>query len=278
MEPRELRHLCQTYIARKATVIPEHVSKELLSGYNIPVPPGTFVATAAEAPVAAARLGYPVAVKAVSTTLLHKTERQAVQLNIADDSALVAVCRAMEKRFSRRGEAFDGFLVEKMVPVGTEFIVGLQNDPQFGPVVMLGTGGTLIHLLDDVTFRPLPVNRADIVAMIGEIKGRHLIEGHRGQAPLNADALIRVIAAVARFGCDAAGLYRSVDLNPVVVDARTAVALDAKIMLADSAGKPPWIATPPAPTIWRNFSNREAWPCWAPPPPLARSVMWWPTA
>ncbi|GAB6909031.1 putative CoA-binding domain protein [Desulfosarcina cetonica] len=245
MKAKAARQVCQTYISQQAVVIPEHASKKLLGGYGIPTPPGVFVPTAAEAPAAAAQIGYPVVVKVASTTLLHKTERQAVRLNITDDAALIAACRAMQAQFSRRGEAIDGFLVEKMLPAGTEFIVGLQNDPQFGPVVMLGTGGTLIHLLDDVTFRPLPVNRADIVAMMGEIKGRKLIDGHRGQPPLSAEALIRAIAAVARFGCDAAGLYQSVDLNPVVVDGHTAVALDAKIVLAERAEEVSLESEPP---------------------------------
>jgi len=245
MESRELRQRCQAYITRKAVVIPEHVSKELLGAYGIETPPGIFAPTAAEAPAAAARIGYPVAVKAVSTTLLHKTEWQAVQLNIADDASLTAACRTMEERFFRREEALDGFLVETMVSGGTEFIVGLQNDPQFGPVVMLGTGGTLIHLVDDVTFRPLPVNRADIVAMINEIKGRQLIDGHRGQPALNAEALIQTIAAVARFGLDAAGLYQSVDLNPVAVGAHGAVALDAKIVLAEHVAEACLDSAPP---------------------------------
>lgn len=232
MEKEDLRHLCRTYIVRKATVIPEHVSKQMFSVYNVSVPEGKFAQTAAEALVIAAQIGYPVVVKAVSTTILHKTELKAVHLNIGNDHSLSAACNAMEKQFSHRDEDFDGFLVEKMIPGGVEFIIGLQNDPQFGPVIMLGSGGTLIHLLDDVTFRTLPVTRSDIAAMIGEIKGRQLIEGHRGQAPLNAEALIQAIASVARFGCDAAGLYQSVELNPLVVKVDEAVALDAKIILA----------------------------------------------
>ncbi len=210
----------------------------MLGAYNVSVPEGKFVPTAAEAVVAGAQIGYPVVVKAVSTTMLHKTELKAVRLNIGDDQSIAAVCREIEKQFAQREEDFDGFLVEKMVPGGAEFIVGLQNDPQFGPVIMLGTGGTLMHLVDDVTFRPLPVTRADIAAMISEIKGRHLIEGHRGQAPLNAEALIQTIASVAEFGCDAAGLYQSVDLNPLMLNAQGAVALDAKIIIAQQSEEP----------------------------------------
>lgn len=245
METSELRQRCLSYITRKATVIPEHVSKTLLGAYGIPSPHGVFVSTVDEATAAAAQIGYPVVVKAVSTFLLHKTEWQAVQLNIADDASLIAACRDIEAQFAQRGKGLDGFLVENMVPDGAEFIVGLQNDPQFGPVVMLGSGGTLIHLLDDVTFRPLPVDRADILAMIDEIKGRRLIDGHRGQPSLSAEALIQIIAAVARFGCDAAGLYQSVDLNPVKVEEHTAVVLDAKIVLAENIGEVSLDSEPP---------------------------------
>lgn len=255
MEKKDSRNLCQTYIARKAVVIPEHVSKSMMDAYQVSVPNGKFVPTVAEAQVAAAQIGYPVALKAVSTTMLHKTESNAVHLNIADDPSIVAACRAMEKQFAQRHEDFDGFLVEEMAPAGAEFIVGLQNDPQFGPVIMLGSGGTLMHLVDDVTFRPLPVTRADIVAMLGEIRGRHLIDGHRGKAPLNADALIDAIESVARFGCDAAGLYQSVDLNPLMVNAKGAVALDAKIILASNAEDPSMVGQIARTTNLENFFN-----------------------
>jgi len=238
MDKKDVRHLCQTYIARKSAVIPEHVSKEMLGVYNVSVPEGEFVPTIEGAFEAAAQIGYPVVVKAVSATMLHKTELEAVHLNVENDQSLAAICGAMKKQFAQRDENLDGFLVEKMVSGGVEFIVGLQNDPQFGPVIMLGTGGTLIHLMDDVTFRTLPVTRSDIIAMVSEIKGRHLIEGHRGQVPLNAEALIQAIASVAELGCDTAGLYQSVDLNPLSVNAQGVVALDAKIILAQKSEDP----------------------------------------
>lgn len=238
MEKMDLRKRCRAYIARQASVIPEHVSKEILGAYNVSIPKGKFVINAAEAPTAARQIGYPVVVKAVSSMMLHKTELKAVHLNIDSDQSVNAVCELMEREFSKRSESLEGFLVEEMLPGGTEFIIGLQNDPHFGPVIMLGTGGTLVHLLDDVTFRPLPVTRADIVDMIGEIRGSRLIKGHRGHSPLNVEALIEVISSMAQFGMDAAGLYQSVDLNPVSVDTDGAVALDAKIILSEKDEDP----------------------------------------
>lgn len=231
MGKEELRSLCRTYIARKAITIPEQMCKQQLSTYKVEVPEGKFVSTAAEASAAAVQLGFPVALKAVSPFLLHKTERQAVRLNIADERTLTEACGAMREGFLSRGEEFDGYLVEKMIPAGAEFIVGLQNDPNFGPVIMLGTGGTMIHLLDDVTFRVLPVTREDVEGMIEEIKGKLLMRGFRGSPPLNEEAFVQTLLAIGQLGMDAAGLYESVDFNPVVVTEEQSVAVDAKIIL-----------------------------------------------
>ena len=104
MGKEELRSLCQTYIARKATTIPEHMCKQLISDYKVEVPEGKFVSTAAEASAAALQLGFPVALKAVSPFLLHKTELQAVRLNIGDERTLTEACGAMQKGFLSRGE------------------------------------------------------------------------------------------------------------------------------------------------------------------------------
>ncbi len=129
MNRNDLRDQCQNYIASKATCVPEHLSKRILESYNVKVPQGKFVKTALEALTGAQEIGYPVAVKAVSTELVHKTELNAVRLNLGDDKALTMACEEINEAFSQRNENFDGFLLEKMALGGAEFIVGLQNDP-----------------------------------------------------------------------------------------------------------------------------------------------------
>ncbi|MCK4988291.1 MAG: acetate--CoA ligase family protein, partial [Desulfobacterales bacterium] len=180
----------------------------------------------------------PVVAKAVAAGLLHKTEQQAVHLNLDNPQAIRNSWQEIQQRFSIQKIPLDGILVEKMVSGGAEFIVGLQNDPHFGPVIMLGTGGTLIHLFNDVTFRVLPVTAEDIKTMLADLSGRQLIDGFRGRAPLNEEAIVQAAMAIAQLGVDAAGLYESMDFNPLVLTEQAAVAVDAKIILAEQAAEP----------------------------------------
>ncbi len=234
MEKAEMRSLCKRYISKGATTVPEHESKRIIQGYSVTIPEGTLVKTTEEAIQFADKLGYPVVVKAVSSEILHKTELKGVVLNLRSSEELKNACEEMQNAFSERKEIIDGFLVEKMVKDGTEFIVGLQNDENFGPVIMLGTGGVFIHLIDDVTFRVLPVTRKDIKEMIEEIKGKILMRSFRGKPPLNEEAFIQTMLEIGRLGIDASGLYESMDFNPVLLTEQEAVAVDAKIILAET--------------------------------------------
>jgi len=232
MQKAEMRALCEKYVSLGATVVPEHVSKEIIKDYGVNVPEGMPAKTANEAVQFAEQVGFPVVIKAVSPEILHKTELSGVALNLASSEEVKNACECIESSFSKRPETLEGFLVEKMIPGDVELIIGLQNDPYFGPVLMLGTGGVYIHLLNDVTFRVLPATREDIEAMIEEIKGKILMRGFRGKPPLAEDALVETMLKIGQFGVDAAGLYDTVDFNPILLNEREAVALDAKIVLA----------------------------------------------
>jgi len=232
MKKNEMRSLCETFTSKGAATVPEHESKRIIQGYGVTVPEGALVKTTADAIQFAEKLGYPVVVKAVSSEILHKTELNGVVLNLRSAKELKSACEEMQGTFSEHKENIEGFLVEKMVQRGAEFIVGLQNDEHFGPVIMLGTGGVFIHLLDDFTFRVLPVNREDIKYMIEEIKGKILMRGFRGKSPLNEEAFIQTMLDIGRLGVDASGLYGSMDYNPVILTEQEAVAVDAKIILA----------------------------------------------
>ena len=174
MEKSEMRSLCELIGSKGATTVPEHESKRIVQGYGVSVPEGTIVASAEAAVRFADRVGYPVVLKAVSSEMLHKTEQKGVVINLNSSEELKRACEEMADVFSGRGEMVEGYLIEKMVQGGAEFIVGLQDDPYFGPVIMLGTGGVFIHLMDDITFRVLPVTREDVLEMIEEIRKEEL--------------------------------------------------------------------------------------------------------
>lgn len=234
MDKAQAIALCQRYISAQALVAPEHECKNILQEYHVSTPRGGFVATADEAVRCAGLLGYPVVIKAVSSRMLHKTELKGVLLNVASATQVRTAFEQMQAGFRDRQEELHGFLVEEMVRNGTELIVGVQNDPHFGPVIMLGTGGALIEMLDDVTFRMLPVNREDVQGMIEEIKGNLFLKGYRGQPPLAKEALIEAVLNIGRLGMDIAGMYESMDFNPLIVTAEDAIAVDAKIVLSQS--------------------------------------------
>jgi 3-hydroxypropionyl-CoA synthetase (ADP-forming) len=238
MRKSEVRSLCAQAIAAKIPTIAEHESKQILKSYGVTVPEGRLATGVDEALQIADEVGYPVVAKAVAAGLLHKTEQQAVHLNLDTPQALRNSRQEIEQHFSSQKLSLDGILVEKMISGDAEFIIGLQNDPHFGPVIMLGTGGTLIHLFNDVTFRPLPVTAEDIKSMLADLRGRKLIEGFRGRAALNAEALVDAAMAIAQLGVDAAGLYESMDFNPLLLTEQAAVAVDAKIILDEQAAEP----------------------------------------
>ncbi len=231
MEKNQAVSLCQRYISENGKVVPEHESKGILQKYGVSTPVGAFVQTAEEAVRAAERLGYPVVLKAVSSKMLHKTELGGVFLNIVSAAEVKATVEQILAGFRNRNEELQGILVEEMVRSGAEFIVGIQDDPNFGPVIMLGSGGVLIDILDDVTFRMLPVDREEVRDMVEELKGKLFLKGYRGKSALNEEAFIEAVVNIGRLGIDAAGFYESMDFNPLVVTSEGAIAVDAKIVL-----------------------------------------------
>jgi acetate---CoA ligase (ADP-forming) len=178
---------------------------------------------------AAAAIGYPVALKALGPALLHKTERQAVILNISTPNQLHAVYTDLARRL---GDEMTAVLVQRMVPSGVEMIVGAVNDPLFGPLIACGTGGVLVDVLADTSFRLQPLTARDAREMIDGLRGQRLLRGYRGapsadEAALQ-DVLLRVSALV-----DTAPEIQELDLNPVIVLPSGALVADARIRFGD---------------------------------------------
>ena len=221
--------------ARGGIAFPEAMVKSWLAERGVQVPAGRVVKTARQASEAASLAGYPVVIKVSSDRMLHKTESGAVKLDISSAVELRREFGEMRARAndSMRHDGFEGVLVERQVPPGVEMIVGLQNDPQFGLVLMVGTGGTYTDLLDDVAFRMLPVTRAQVKYMLAGLKGRALLDGFRGSSPCDVKALEDCILGIARLGVEIAPFLESADFNPVIASAAGAVVVDAKVVLAD---------------------------------------------
>ena len=156
-------------------VITEEDAKSILSVYEIKVPAYSIVTTESEAVSKAKEIGFPLVAKIVSDQILHKTDVQGVKVGLQNENEVKETFIDMYNRLSKDYKV-KGVLLEKMVPKGIELIVGLQNDPQFGPVIMLGLGGIYTELFKDVSFRVLPITKEDVLNMIEDLKAKEILK------------------------------------------------------------------------------------------------------
>jgi acyl-CoA synthetase (NDP forming) len=223
--------------------IGERAAKRLLAAAGIPMVEERLAATPEEAASAAKEVGFPVALKISSPDILHKTEIRGVVLDVRSADAARHEAEALLER-ARAGHPharIEGVLVAPMIQGGIETILGVTRDSVFGPVVMFGLGGVFVEVLNDVTFRIAPFDGREAKRMIGEVKGRALLEGARGAPPADIDALACALVRLSEFAARHADAIESIDLNPFVVlsKGQGAVALDALIVPRASAGARP---------------------------------------
>jgi succinyl-CoA synthetase beta subunit len=210
---------------RDAGWILEPEAKRLLSLAGLTVPDFVLAASTAEAVAAARKIGYPVVAKVVSAQILHKSEAGGVIVGVPDASRLTDIF----EKFSVL-EGFAGLLVEEMLP-GLELIIGAKVDFQFGPVILLGIGGTGVEIYQDTVIRLAPIAENDVQAMLAGLKGTKLLHGYRGAEPINVPALIRLMLAFSTLVMDLENDIESIDLNPVKCTGSRCVVADARIML-----------------------------------------------
>jgi predicted CoA-binding protein len=218
----------------------EAAGKALLSRFGIRTPRSVLVRDANEAAARALELEAPFVVKVVSPDILHKSDAGGVALGLSDAAAVRAAVESIAAGPGLAGARIDGWLVEEMARPGHEVVVGGVRDPQFGPMIMVGLGGIFVEVLKDVSFRICPIDAADAHAMLDELKGRALLAGARGQEPADIEALVEILVRVG--GADGlvmtlADEIAEADLNPVIVSANGAVAVDARFVLAPE-GRP----------------------------------------
>lgn len=215
-------------------VITEDVSKSILKSYGVKVPPYALAKTAAEAVKASKKIGFPLVMKIVSPQILHKTDAGGVKVGVANAKEVKTIFNQIlknVKKYDKKAE-IKGVLLEKMVPKGVEMIVGLQVDPQFGPVIMAGLGGVMTEVFKDVAWRMLPITLSDAKSMIEELKSSKLFKGFRGSAPIDLNMLAQALVQIGKIGVDNASHVNSIDFNPIVVYPKSYFVVDAKIILA----------------------------------------------
>jgi acyl-CoA synthetase (NDP forming) len=199
--------------------------------YGIALPKSEAVTSAAEAVTAAERIGFPVALKIRSPDILHKTEAGGVALDLRSREAVQTAADALvtTARAARPDARIDGFLVQEMV-AGVEAIVGARSDPLYGPMLLVGAGGVLVELAEDATLRMLPVTAAEVAGMIDGLKLARLLAGFRGRTAADRAALQAAALAVGQFFLDHRTKIEDIEINPLMVRATGAVAVDVRVI------------------------------------------------
>jgi acetate---CoA ligase (ADP-forming) len=221
------------HAASPGEALSEHASKQVIGAYGIRSSRDVLCESAAQAVKAAATIGYPVVMKVSSPDLVHKSDLGLLRVGVSSASEVRSTYNELMTRARRAGRKtarIDGVLVCETVTDGVETVVGVSQDPLFGPVVMVGLGGIFVEVLEDVTFRVPPFGRDEAERMLGELRGFPLLAGARGSKPSDGRALVDAIMKVQRLALELAGDVSELDINPLIVRPRGAVALDALVV------------------------------------------------
>ena len=211
-----------------AKYLGEHETKKLLSSFGITVNETHLVNNTDEALKAAEEVGYPVVLKVASEKIVHKSDVGGVILGVDGPEKLKEIFpRFMEEMKKLDPEA--KATVQRQLPKGVELVVGTFEDESFGKVLMFGIGGIFVEVLKDVSFRLIPIEEKDAWEMLGEIKGKKLLEGTRGLPPVNKKALVELLLKVS----EAAQKFniKQLDLNPVLGFEDKVMVVDGRMQL-----------------------------------------------
>ncbi|MBW2606086.1 MAG: acetate--CoA ligase family protein [Deltaproteobacteria bacterium] len=230
----DTNELIKKAIKSSNKALSESESKLFLKEYGIPVINEKVALNKDEAVKAAEEIGFPVVVKGLGAKLLHKTELGLVHLNLADSQSVENAAISISEK---GGDKLEGFLIQPQLKGKREFVAGLFQDDQFGPVVMFGTGGVFAEALSDVTFRIAPLTESDAKQMLDEIKAHSLLGNFRGENVADRDRLIDTLLGLSRIGMEHPDVSE-IDINPLIISADGSVcAVDALVVLDDKATK-----------------------------------------
>jgi acyl-CoA synthetase (NDP forming) len=201
---------------------------ELLQAAGVRTITSVVVDSPEEAARAAAKLGFPVALKTVGRELVHKSDAGGVRLGLQSENEVADAYRSMAARI---GERMTGGIIQQMAAPGVETIVGMVDHPLFGPLVMFGIGGTATELLGDRSFRILPVTDLDATELVRSLRASPLLFGYRGSPPVAVDALEDVLQRIARLAGHVPELAE-LEINPLIVSPEGAIVVDARAKVA----------------------------------------------
>ncbi len=222
----EMRAIIES--AREDGWILEPDAKRLFSLAGLTVPRFALVQTPQEALCFAQEIGYPLVAKIVSPRVIHKADVGGVVVGIASEARLVDVCRRFQSF-----EGFRGILVEEMVG-GVELILGAKTDLQFGPIILLGIGGTGVEIYRDVVMLMAPLSEKDASLMYKGLTGHQFLEGYRGAKPVALEKLTQTLLTFSHIVMELEGLFDSIDINPLLCSSRDCIVADARVILGNT--------------------------------------------
>lgn len=229
--------MLQAARASKVEALDEPAGKKILTLVGIDVPRSVVVDVGVDVRAAAAGLRPPLVLKVVASGVVHKSDVGGVRLGLRDADEAALAAGQLLAMLQSQGIEPQSWLVEEMAPRGVEMVVGGMTDPEFGPMVMVGLGGIFVEVLKDVAFRICPIDEFDARDMIGQLQGAALLHGARGGDPVSIDVIVQVLMRLGGEG----GLMLAyqheiaeIDINPLIVSAQSAVAVDARFILRQS--------------------------------------------
>ncbi len=214
-------------------------SKKLLKAYGIPVSKEAIAQTAAEAVKIAKQIGFPVVAKVVSADILHKSDIGGVVLNINNAAEVKKAFNDIAARMKRlkNKPKLEGILIAQQVKADLELVVGASLDAEMGPVVLFGTGGVDIELVKDVALAGAPIDEKEARSLIARTKAGIKMKGYRGKPALHEPSAVKALVGLSSLIADAGGRIASIDVNPFLINSQTGVAVDALIVLNNSAAR-----------------------------------------
>jgi len=219
---------------RDSYALSEFDSKQEIERYGVPVPVQKVVDIRSDLPEALQDMSFPLVLKINSPDILHKSDVGAVKLSINDEAEATAAFDEILANSKRQAPdaKLEGILVQEMAPQGVETIIGVTNDIQFGPMLMVGLGGVFVEIFNDVVLYPVPLNKEEAIDMIRQLKGFKLLNGYRGQSPCDIEALAEVMVKVSDYASEHKDDIKELDLNPVFVypEGKGVCAADAMIV------------------------------------------------
>lgn len=239
MKMKVAKKIFETARKEGRSFVLENEAKDIMREYGIPIPPYDTAATADEAVEKSKEIGFPVVLKILSKDILHKSDAGGVKINLRDEQSVREAFDEIMRNATKYGEEKKidvdlsrGVFISNFAEMGTEVIIGVTRDPQFGHALMFGLGGIFVEVLKDVTFRLIPLTEDDAREMIGEIKAAKILEGIRGQPPRDVDALVNIIMGVSKMVSENPEI-RELDCNPTFVyeQGKGALVVDARILI-----------------------------------------------